>query len=95
MTKKEEEPKKILTKYEKARLIGSRALQISSGAPFSREISKDELIKLKYSPLEIAKKEYEEGTIPIGIKRNLPTTLKKKKKEENSQEKEEETQKEE
>ncbi len=34
------------TKYEKARLLGARALQISMGAPFLIKISDQELEKL-------------------------------------------------
>ena len=36
------------TKYEKARMIGSRALQLSMGAPFLVKLSTDELEKIKY-----------------------------------------------
>jgi DNA-directed RNA polymerase subunit K len=57
------------TKYEKARLIGSRALQIAMGAPFMVKLSEDDLKKLKYNPVEIAKMEYEKGVIPIDVKR--------------------------
>jgi DNA-directed RNA polymerase subunit K len=57
------------TKYEKARLIGSRALQIAMGAPFTVKLSDDDLKKLRYSPVEIAKLEYEKGLIPIEVKR--------------------------
>ena len=61
-----------LTKFEKARVIGSRALQISQGAPFLLKFSKKDLEKLKYDPVEIAKKEFEFGILPIEIKRILP-----------------------
>ncbi len=57
------------TKYEKARLIGSRALQISMGAPFMVKLSEDELKKAGFNPIEIAKIEYEKGALPITIKR--------------------------
>jgi DNA-directed RNA polymerase subunit K len=57
------------TKYEKARLIGSRALQIAMGAPFMVKLTDDDLKKLRYSPVEIAKMEYEKGLIPIDVKR--------------------------
>jgi DNA-directed RNA polymerase subunit K len=60
------------TKYEKARLIGSRALQLSMGAPFLIKISKKELEEMKYNPIKIARKEYESDAIPITIKRPLP-----------------------
>ncbi|MFC1728155.1 DNA-directed RNA polymerase subunit K [Nanoarchaeota archaeon] len=60
------------TKYEKARMIGSRSLQISMGAPFLIKLSKKDLEELKFNPLEIAKKEFEKGVLPITVKRPLP-----------------------
>jgi DNA-directed RNA polymerase subunit K len=57
------------TKYEKARLIGSRALQIAMGAPFMVKLNDDDLKKLKYNPVEIAKLEFDKGLIPIDVKR--------------------------
>lgn len=61
---------KILhTKYEKARMIGSRALQISMGAPFLVKLSEKNLVQLKYDPIEIAMQEYNEGVLPITVKR--------------------------
>jgi DNA-directed RNA polymerase subunit K/omega len=60
------------TKYERARIIGSRALQISEGAPFLIKLTKKQLEELQYNPLEIAKVEFEAGKIPITIKRSLP-----------------------
>ncbi len=59
------------TKFEKARLIGSRALQLSQGAPFLVELKKEDLEKLKYNPVDIAKKEYDAGVIPLDVKRQL------------------------
>jgi DNA-directed RNA polymerase subunit K len=63
---------KEFTKYEKARMIGSRALQISMGAPFLVKMTDEDLKKIKYNPVEIAKMEFSEGAIPITIKRPLP-----------------------
>ncbi|MBW2995436.1 DNA-directed RNA polymerase subunit K [Candidatus Woesearchaeota archaeon] len=68
------------SKFEKARIIGSRALQISMGAPFLVKISKQELERIKYNPIEIAKKEFEEGVIPITVKRPLPEKKEQKEK---------------
>ena len=65
-------PENYVTKYEKARLIGARALQISMGAPFLIKLSKKELEELRYNSLEIAKKEFEEGVLPMQIKRLKP-----------------------
>ncbi len=57
------------TKYEKARMIGSRALQLSMGAPFLIKLNQEELAKMRYDPLEIALLEYEQGVLPITVKR--------------------------
>ena len=65
------------TKYEKARMLGSRSLQISMGAPFLLKLSEQDLEKLHYNPVEIAKLEFEEGLIPITVKRPLPVVEKK------------------
>jgi DNA-directed RNA polymerase subunit K len=50
------------TKYEKARIIGARALQIAMGAPVL--IETDEI-----DPTEIAIMEFEKDIIPITVKR--------------------------
>lgn len=63
------------TKYEKARMLGSRALQIAMGAPFLVELPKEELEKIKFNPIEIAKKEFEQGVIPITVRRPKPRIL--------------------
>ncbi len=52
------------TLYEKARIIGARALQIAMGAPILIKRPKDMI-----NPIEIAKKEFEEGVIPISVRR--------------------------
>ena len=49
MHMKTEEKKMIHTKYEKARMIGSRALQLSQGAPFLIKLNKEGLEKIKYN----------------------------------------------
>ena len=52
------------TRYERARIIGARALQISMGAPV--------LIKSeKIDPLEIALEEFASEMIPITVKRKV------------------------
>jgi len=57
------EVEKMYTKYEKARIIGARALQIAMGAPA--------LIKVEnmFDPLVIAEEEFNKGVIPITVKR--------------------------
>lgn len=66
-----------LSKYERARVIGSRALQLSMGAPYLVKLSKKDLEELKYNPLEIAKKEFAAGVIPIDVLRKSPETTEK------------------
>lgn len=67
----EEELEKY-TKYETARILGARALQISMGAPFLIKLSEKDLEDIKFNPIEIAKKEFKEGIIPITVKRPYP-----------------------
>jgi DNA-directed RNA polymerase subunit K/omega len=59
-------PKK-LTRFEKAKVISARALQIAMGAPVLINISESE-----DSPIEIALLELKEGILPISIRRSLP-----------------------
>ena len=72
MTDMKEKGKIVFTKYEKARIIGARALQLSMGAPLLIDFSKEELEKVRYSSIEIAKKEFNDEVLPITIKRPLP-----------------------
>ena len=57
----------FLTKYEKARVIGARALQISKNAPIFTNIGNDIT-----DPILIAEKELREKKIPFIIRRYLP-----------------------
>jgi len=63
------------TKYETARIIGARALQIAMGAPILIKLSEEDLEKMKYNPIEISKMEFEKGSLPITIKRPLPRRI--------------------
>ncbi|HLA23205.1 MAG TPA: DNA-directed RNA polymerase subunit K [Candidatus Nanoarchaeia archaeon] len=60
------------TKYEKARILGARALQIAMNAPLLIKISKDDLEKIKYDALKIAEIELESGILPISVKKPMP-----------------------
>ena len=51
-----------MTKYERARVLGTRALQIAMNAPIMVEI------KTETDPLEIAKKELKAGKIPMIVR---------------------------
>jgi DNA-directed RNA polymerase subunit K/omega len=71
--KKEEKTEEVrYTKYEIARMLGSRALQLALGAPFLVKISEKELERLRYNPLKIAEMELSQGVLPITVKRPLP-----------------------
>ena len=77
------EPVRTHTRFEKARIIGARALQISMGAPLFvseeelREKFRDELVqlygvddakeKVVLDPMKIATLEYEQNRIHIDI----------------------------
>ena len=56
-----------LTRFEKARIMGARALQLSLGAPVFIKIPKNAT-----TSLEIAMEELKQRVIPIVIKRMLP-----------------------
>ena len=65
------------TKYEHARIVGARALQISMGAPFMIKLTEEDLKKIGYNTIEIAKLEFKQGLIPITVKRPFPSSVKK------------------
>jgi len=58
-------PKNKLTRFEVARLIGARSLQVSLGAPILAKVDDMDSIK-------IAKAEFKEKIVPITIKRKMP-----------------------
>ena len=57
----------FMTKYERARVLGTRAMQISRNAPVFVELEPNET-----DPLLIAEKELREKKIPFIIRRYLP-----------------------
>jgi DNA-directed RNA polymerase subunit K len=59
-----------LTRYEKARIIGARALQISMGAPSAVQTHENIL-----HPIDIALTEFERGIIPVKVKRRAHSGL--------------------
>tara|TARA_B100001013_G_C24573481_1_gene427591 strand:- start:437 stop:940 length:504 start_codon:yes stop_codon:yes gene_type:complete len=56
-----------LTRFEKARIMGARALQLSLGAPTFINIPKSVI-----TSLDIAMEELEQRLIPISVRRTLP-----------------------
>jgi DNA-directed RNA polymerase subunit K len=60
------------TKYERARILGARALQIAMNAPLLIKIAQDDLEKIKYNALKIAEVELNSGVLPIAVKQPFP-----------------------
>lgn len=69
ITRKERKTIPILSKYERTRIVGERAIQISMGAPALVEVGNLE------NPVDIAEKELREKKIPYIIKRVLPNGI--------------------
>ena len=60
------------TRYEIARILGARALQVSMDAPLLLKISDDDLKAMRYDALKIAEKEFNAKVLPISVKRPMP-----------------------
>ena len=58
------------TKYEMARILGARALQLAMGAPLLIKRPKD-----LYDTTEISKIEFDSGILPISIRRPRPVRV--------------------
>lgn len=59
-----------LTRFEKARIVGARSLQIAMGAP--------PFVSLEGGyggPIEVATRELYEDALPISIRRSLPNGM--------------------
>ena len=63
---------KGFTKYEAARILGARALQISMNAPLLIKIEKEDLERVNYDALKIAEIELNSEILPISVKRPFP-----------------------
>ena len=63
---------KEFSKYERARIIGARGLQISMDAPLLTDMSEEELNGVNYDPLRIAEKELDSGVLPISVNKPMP-----------------------
>ena len=55
-----------LTRFERTRLIGARALQLAFGAPPLLDTKK------VISPYDLSRKEFDEKVIPLSVIRALP-----------------------
>lgn len=60
------------SKYERARILGARALQVSMDAPILLKMSEEDLNGINFDPLRIAEKELDSGVLPISVKRPMP-----------------------
>ena len=60
------------SKYEVARILGARALQLYMNAPLLLKVSKEELEEINFNSLKLAEKELESGILPITIKKPFP-----------------------
>lgn len=69
---------KQFTKYEQARILGARALQIATNAPLLIKISNEDLEKIKFDALKIAEVELNSNILPISIKKPFPTKREEK-----------------
>ncbi len=54
------------TRFERARIIGARALQISMGAPILIEVPKDMI-----DPVDISMLEFSRNLIPMTVRRKI------------------------
>lgn len=77
------------TKYEVARILGARALQVAMDAPLLVKIETEELENIRYDPLKIAEIEFKSGVLPITVKRPMPRKTETKLKREIMPEKKE------
>jgi len=60
------------SKYEKARILGARALQIAMNAPLLIKINQEDLERINYDSLKIAEIELNSNILPISIKKPFP-----------------------
>ncbi len=60
------------TKYEIARILGARSLQLAMDAPVLLKLSNEEEEELNYDTLKIAERELIAGVLPITVRRPLP-----------------------
>lgn len=65
--------KNIITKFERAKVLSTRAIQISSGAPPLVQV-----LEYEIDALDIAERELEQGKMPITILRLLPDGTEKR-----------------
>ena len=60
------------TRFERARIVGARALQIAMGAPVLIEAPSGAV-----DPIEIATLEFQKGALPITVARERPSDIRR------------------
>jgi len=55
------------TRFERARIVGARALQLAMGAPVLLDINVEGM-----NPVDISLLEFKENVIPITVRRTVP-----------------------
>ncbi len=60
------------TKYEIARILGARSLQLAMGAPILLKLTPEEEDDLNFDNLKISERELNADVLPITVKRPLP-----------------------
>ena len=60
----------LYTRYEVARIIGAKALQLAMGAPLLVKKPKD-----LFDTTEISRSEFDSGVLPISIRRPKPSRV--------------------
>jgi len=67
-----EQLEKKFTRYEIARILGARSLQLAMDAPVLLKLSAEEQDELNFDTLKTAEKELIADVLPITVKRPLP-----------------------
>src|SRR4030043_489828 len=81
-----EKLKEKFTRYEIARILGARSLQLAMDAPVLLKLSKEEEEELNFDTLKTAEKELIAGVLPITVKRPFPKKSEKTIKKMNEEE---------
>jgi DNA-directed RNA polymerase subunit K len=81
------------TRYEIARILGARSLQLAMDAPILIKLSTEELEDLHFDTLKIAEKELTDEVLPITVRRPMPKKSEKTIKKLSSEEIEEKLEK--
>lgn len=73
-----EKTQERFTKYERARILGARGLQLAMDAPVLIKGKEELLSNLNFDPLKIAELELDSGILPISVKRPMPERTKER-----------------